>query len=146
MLIIKFADVNKLKAIGSLLLMSMLIFSTLGFSVSRHYCQGVLVGESFYNLGNASCNSDKEDGCEDVCSYNFTCCGQQQLNIAGIEVLRSFHDSEEVKLPAQTPLAASAIHVAPLHHAALNPCSKIPPPAPPLSCREILVEVQRFII
>jgi hypothetical protein len=81
------------KVIMSVFLVVTLLVSSVGFSVSRHYCLGMLAEESFYHLGNESCGMIDE--CDASGNHLSThCCDDENLAIPGIQVQeRSNEDS-----------------------------------------------------
>lgn len=76
------------KKIASLSLIVVVLFATVGFSVSRHYCMGMMVEESFYSPAH-SCEMETFDEHHDGDTDHFkkNCCDDEQLIIPGIEVV-----------------------------------------------------------
>ncbi|MDZ7847964.1 MAG: hypothetical protein U5L96_15100 [Owenweeksia sp.] len=135
------------RAILSFALMGVLIGSTLGFSVSRHYCKGMLVQEHFYKMQSHGCCIDEDATCHDEQEQIAAkCCDEQQLSLPGIEVKRlSTENQKFLPKPASTTLCFT---VANDPQAGLSQATDIPSAGPPLKPhgKKLLIAVQRFII
>lgn len=73
----------------ALLLIPVILFTSIGFSVSQHYCLGMLKSESFYTPAETCAIHESEGRCEksqNSCKSN--CCEDQNLTIAGLEFKR----------------------------------------------------------
>ncbi|MEQ9262397.1 MAG: hypothetical protein RLP14_04460 [Owenweeksia sp.] len=144
----------KVKAILSVALTGILIFATAGFSVSRHYCMGMLVEESFF---------DWDSGCSDqtqgVChlqdahhdkddSLKKNCCEDENLIINGIQVLSFSKHSISGNLNPQffTAFLYSYLRIPFSQLLDSYTFSNAPPDLLKRSGAEILVWVQRFLI
>jgi hypothetical protein len=80
---------QQLKKIMALLLVPVILITGIGFSVSQHYCLGMLKSESFYSPAEKCAMHENEAGCEkSQASYRSNCCEDQNLSIAGLEFKR----------------------------------------------------------
>ncbi len=130
-------------------MLAALMVSTLGFSVSRHYCMGNLVDEQLFAFANDCCE-EKDDHCG--CDENHQdddCCDDETLIIEGLQI-QSFQPKElavdfskslELNpiVQVNTILAPTTYSLLPTHYFSSSP------PSPP-SGRDILVCHQRFLI
>ncbi len=140
-----FVAVKKIRGIFSIAMIAVLLFSSVGFSVNRHYCMGMLMDESFYSLPD-DCGMQTNDTCEKpASSIDMGCCDDENLAFAGIDVISS----------VKKQLSFSPANVAPLRVslAALSQQNSnhtksfvFPPPEPLPYGRNLLVQVQRFLI
>lgn len=136
------------KAIMSVSLAVALLVSSVGFSVSRHYCLGMLAEESFYHLGNESCGmTDDCDASGNKLSTH--CCDDENIAIPGIQVQK--RTNEDIGF-AVSELDVSLIHKAhgsdslpKLNHTS-TPKAHAPPDQLSPKGRDILIHHQRFLI
>ena len=135
-----------LRAILSFSLIGILLFSTMGLSVSRHYCMGMLISESFYSPSN-DCGMDIYDSCNNTDEVIFTagCCEDENLVFKGIDVISVFkkqldntHTADLQNLTIQLDLTPQSNRYSEL--------SYYPPPEPKPYGTDLLVRVQRFLI
>ena len=135
-----------LKTIFSFSMIAILMLSTLGFSVSRHYCMGMLVEESFYS---------PSDGCsdmsEDDCGSGFEmddkgCCDDETLAVEGIQVISFLKKQVEFSPVIIYPSGLCAFQSLPEDQNTYQKLSFFPPPEPQPYGRGLLVKVQRFLI
>lgn len=138
-----------LRSIASVSLALALILSVAGFSVSRHYCLGMLAGESFYHLGNESCGMTS--GTCEAFGHQFSthCCENENISIPGIQVDErinedDFDSPQKVNPPSFITVDAIAQDIV------FTKSSVFPAHAPPdggdPSGRDILIHYQRFLI
>lgn len=121
-----------------------LLFSTVGFSVSRHYCMGDLVDESFYHIPQ-ECGLDNDDHCGgDDEHFSKNCCEDENLVFEGIDVLTTQQDHFN-PIAAAILTSPYAIVGSVEKHISKNTFPNAPPP-PAESGRQILIRVQRFLI
>ena len=144
----KFAAVKMLKSILSVSLALALLVSSVGFSVSRHYCLGMLANESFYFLGDESCGMD--DGCEssDLHLSNH-CCQDENLAVPGIEVKNRADHEEQLLNPSQVSTAIIAEELVPdLNHSldSKDHLANAPPSQFHPSGKDILIRHEQFLI
>lgn len=142
---------RRLQILSSLLIATALIVSTLGFSVSRHYCLGMLAEESYYHLGSESCGMDhNEDGCDEGGShFSKQCCDDQNLSIPGLQVqerlesTQADHDQlpEVPSVPAGVLTADIDWHIEPALSSSGPPLEPIHP-----ENAKLLIRYQRFLI
>ena len=135
-----------LKAIFSVSMIAILMISTLGFSVNRHYCMGMLVEESFYTPSAGCTDMDEDDCSTSFQSEEKGCCDDETLAFEGIDVLSFVKKQLEV-----SPIAANFSATLPFQNwiETQNTYQKIsffPPPEPQPYGRNLLVKVQRFLI
>ena len=142
---------RKLQVLSSIIIASVLIVSTLGFSVSRHYCLGMLAEESFYHLGSETCGMEYEDdGCDTQGShYSNHCCDDEILSIPGLQV-QERQDSPEngknlVLEITSVPVAYEALREEWMHEIQFTSGS---PPFQPVhpNGTGLLIRYQRFLI
>lgn len=139
------------RSIASLLLAGILVFSSAGFSVNRHFCKGDLVKVSFYGSPH-QCDKEVKSHCEksgDHCrkkQQKSNCCDNESLTFDGVEVESPVRDILKLDLPQPSLAPLSNFHSA---FARLNDlCETVNNHPPPLiqSGRQILVMVQRFLL
>lgn len=139
------------QSISSLFLAGILIFSSAGFSVNRHFCKGDLVKVSFYGSPQ-HCDKEVRGHCEkrgEHCQKKQqkpNCCANESLTFDGLEVESQIREILTLDLPQ---LASALISNFQSSFARLNDlCNTIKNHPPPLiqSGRQILVMVQRFLL
>lgn len=101
---------KRIKQFGALLLIPVLLWAGAGFSLSRHYCLGMLVEENFYYEAEA-CESKIEQSEDDCLVSNqhtgFSiehddCCDDEWLNVPQVEVKNISEDkNKELPLPIE---------------------------------------------
>ena len=107
---------------------------------------GTLVEESFYHLAER-CGMVEDDHCNDSSAHlKKDCCEDESLTLSGIEVLSTSKDQSDINLQPQAASLPYAIFTEP-HIVRFNLHTRIhsPPDISP-SGRQILIEVQRFLI
>lgn len=77
----------------SLFLIPTLLWAGMGFSLSRHYCLGMLVDEAWYYVSE-SCerHSDfelKTESCRENIEESLTCCSDSWLSVAALSIQSS---------------------------------------------------------
>ena len=87
-----------LKKISYIVLASLLIFSTVGFDISKHYCGQLLISVSLNSQANNCCDDMTENCCHNEDEYvvlkvDFTQTAAEQLSIAVINILSVDLDS-----------------------------------------------------
>lgn len=136
------------KSIASVILCFSLLFSSLGFSISKHYCLGMLKDVSYFGLPE-KCGS-KAHSCESFKSqyqYKHSCCLDETQVFPAIPVVKT--DEKDFSLfPAfsiQIYLAEnpSDYHSSDFH---LKNKRKFAPPEKPIPPNNIRIENQRFLI
>lgn len=128
----------------------MLLFATLGFSVSRHYCLGMLVKERLYAPTPVHCDMAEKATCQKTPSgehLGHNCCDDEFWAIAGIAVTHIPEPSFSIETPSEQAAALPPVLVQHqdwlfAHHCFTEQNTGPPPP----SGREILVRHQRFLI
>ncbi|MCF6171332.1 MAG: hypothetical protein L3J31_00410 [Bacteroidales bacterium] len=80
-----------LKKISYITLASLLVFSTVGFDISRHYCGQLLVSVSLVSQADRCCSDMDGNCCHDENEYvvlkvDFTQSAAEQLSIAVINI------------------------------------------------------------
>lgn len=136
---------KKLKAILSISMLGILLFSTVGFTVSRHYCMGMLMNESFYGLSE-SCGMQVDDDCDNAKeSIRMNCCDDENLVFAGIDVISIVKNQLDATpaFIAHFPIIDNLFQEQSTSYEHL---SFFPPPEPQPYGRNLLVKVQRFLI
>lgn len=78
------------KKITALLFIPIFLWAGAGFSLSRHYCLGMLVEESLY-FQSESCQADVDNHQDKDCSEDAfvdhqSCCDDEWLNVSNVEV------------------------------------------------------------
>ncbi len=140
---------QKVKSILSTLLIPIVLWAGMGFSLNRHYCLGMLVDEAWYFVSEQCSpeHSEAEDSPqENICS-SFPCCSDQWVSIAGVSVnAQLVEDESENSLQLEK------------HQAQLKEISQSPSYSfeesgtvkksngPPICIKEIVIEYQRFLI
>lgn len=82
--------------VSSILSLS-LLWAGAGFSVSRHYCLGMLKSESFYTQADFCTSHSKPDSQQERCDSD--CCDEEWLSIDAIEIERSVQDDTDISIP-----------------------------------------------
>ena len=128
--------------IASLLFVPIIIWSGMGFSVSQHYCLGMLKSESFYSPADKCANHQNQDSCAPKeFQFESNCCKDQNLNIKALEFKR-FSNLEFVSLAK--PLGVTILPYSFKDANAKQPLFKdhlnLPPP------KKLLITIQRFQI
>lgn len=126
-------------------MIGILLISTLGFSVSRHYCMGMLVDESYYapSDGCGMQMNDHDDTTHDELSTG--CCDDENLVFQGIDVISSI--KKQVDVPPSLVFSLPCIDLdASLQSPHYSDLSYYPPPIVQPYGRDLLVKVQRFLI
>ncbi len=119
----------------------------MGFSVSRHYCMGIMVEENFYLITD-KCDMDTDDHCPAPKQHlQNNCCEDEIISLPGINIVKkSSNDARENPLVPDWRLflLTTIIFKAPL----LGYKVSIPIPSPPFTFteRNILIEIQHFLI
>ncbi len=140
-----FVAVKKLKVIFSISMIAVLLFSSMGFTVNRHYCMGMLMDESFYAWSDA-CGMDAEDSCEKPGeSIDMGCCDDESLVFNGVEVI-SFIKKQLELAPSFLAFLPNNISPSDFQTSLYEELSFFPPPEPLPYGRDLLVQVQRFLI
>lgn len=82
-----------LKSIFSFFLIGAVLFSSVGFSVSHHYCMGMLKSEKFYSPIE-KCASESSHLCEMPQGDHFDhgCCDSDFIAIPGISFVKNLKD------------------------------------------------------
>lgn len=136
---------KKLQAILSISFIGVLLFSTVGFSVSRHYCMGMLMDESFYGVSEG-CGMIADDDCDNNKeSIRMNCCDDENLVFAGIDVISIIKNKLDAA-PAFIAHFPIVDNVFPDQNISYEQLSFFPPPEPQPYGRNLLVKVQRFLI
>lgn len=136
---------KKLKAILSISLVGILMFSTVGFSVHRHYCMGMLMDESFYTM-TESCGDEADNHCETPSNHiKSGCCDDENLVFSGIDVISIVKKQLDVGpvIAALIPSVSNSVEPQSTDYKLL---SFFPPPEPQPYGKNLLVKVQRFLI
>ena len=140
---------QKLRAFLSLLSALILLVSSIGFSVSRHYCLGMLAEESFYHLGNESCGMTA-DACDPAGDHlSNHCCDDENLAIPGVQVQQRVDDTEQITAanhPADLdlPQTYEVVVITDTNIAVHN--ANAPPGHTHPTGRDILIHFERFLI
>ncbi|PTM06226.1 MAG: hypothetical protein DA405_00900 [Bacteroidetes bacterium] len=90
---------QSIKAIFSSILIPIILWAGMGFSLNRHYCLGMLVDEAWYYVSD-QCkpnHNDQEVGCTESIDEFGSCCSDQWLSIGGLSINSSSQDQEESK-------------------------------------------------
>ncbi|WP_143764623.1 HYC_CC_PP family protein [Owenweeksia hongkongensis] len=136
---------KKLKAILSISLIGILLFSTVGFSVSRHYCMGMLMDESFYSISEG-CEVATGDDCDNPEeSIKTDCCDDENLIFAGIDVISIIKKQLDFT-PALPEVFSPNFAFTIPQNTDYKLLSFFPPPEPLPYGKNLLVKVQRFLI
>ncbi len=127
-----------------------LVMSTVGFSVSQHYCLGMLAQESFFHLGNESCSADSDADCgAETNGISKQCCDDVNLSIPGIQV-QDRNPSEQESVALQDDRTSPfSLPDFPNFGVVVNDdtnFSKDPPPLHDSTGKRILIHQQRFLI
>ena len=140
---------QKAKVILSTLLIPIVLWAGMGFSLNRHYCLGMLVDEAWYFVSN-DCqphDTEKKQSCKESISSTDSCCSDQWISIAGVSISSQTPQgtNEYLDLPNNTAIALKEPWILPNSYEAkigkLN--SSV---GPPLRIQEIVIEYQRFLI
>ena len=130
--------------------MSMVVLlSSIGFSVSRHYCLGMLAEESFYHLGNESCGMLSSDCASTEESLDAHCCENQNLSIPGIQIQdrlddnKDLIDQEQAIVFSNNTFNSRLIIFSPEIHSRL---ANAPPENSLPRGKDLLIQNQRFLI
>lgn len=140
---------RKLRAFFSILFATTLLLSSIGFSVSRHYCLGMLAEESFYHLGSESCGMT-QDACDTTDNQMSThCCEDQNLSIPGIQVQNRIGEDDADIAENSDSLPSCSVTEIDIDARFKNAIGFVPH-APPEghhpSGKDILIHYQRFLI
>lgn len=106
-----------IRRISTLLLIPILLWAGAGFSLSRHYCLGMLVEENFYyeaeSCGMESLTNDFDNHSSECGSEAFedhtSCCDDEWINVASVEVETSSKNSVDQSIYSQDEKPASKI-------------------------------------
>jgi len=140
---------RKARVILSSLLVPIVLWAGMGFSLNRHYCLGMLVDEAWYFVSN-ECqphHTEEKKSCEESFSSSDSCCSEQWLSIAGVSISSQALEGNgyETKqldnnlLALKKPLILPVSSLAKIgKHNSSN--------GPPLPIKEIVIEYQRFLI
>lgn len=90
------AIVIALKSFFAFTMSLSLLWAGMGFSVSRHYCLGMLKSESFYTQADY-CQEKKSPDHQNNESCSWNCCDEEWLSVAPVEVERTAQ--KELHLP-----------------------------------------------
>lgn len=140
---------QKAKVILSSLLVPLFLWASMGFSLNRHYCLGMLVDEAWYFVSN-ECNShdtEKEQSCEETFSSSDSCCSEQWLSIAGVSVSSQAIEgsvNRTDQLSSNTAVLNKAFIFPASSYANIGKLNS--PNGPPLLIKEIVIEYQRYLI
>lgn len=133
--------VRYFRFILSIFLSISLLWAGAGFSVSRHYCLGMLKSESFYTQADfCSSHADtntKQESCDS------DCCDEEWLSVAAIEIERSVQDELQIDIPKVDFQISTLITFSPRQY-------DIPYPPPNFENHRLtlpdLAQIQRFLI
>ena len=136
-------QVKAIKIIFSTFLISAVLYASAGFNFSRHYCLGILIEESFYELPQ-SCDETCSDKSEDM---SLDCCKNEIISIAAIsfqslEDRKASHSYSATSISILAPLEALANKLPFLNE--LNLVNRAIPP--PLLCNKRQILFQSFLI
>lgn len=137
-----------IKYISAVFLSASILLSSMGFTVSKHYCMGMLKNVSYYSTAE-KCSFEKlscESEDEQVYS-NFSCCYDQTLAIPGISIVKT--DEKKVNLfpsfsISETLLSKSDLNF--LTEFQIRDFEKFAPPEHSPYQRNIIIEIQSFLI
>lgn len=140
------------RGILSLAMAISLILSTIGFSVSRHYCLGMLAEESFFHLGDESCGMEDHglsDCGEEANFTDYDCCADDNLSIPGLQIQNRDRSEASVSISDRT-LPNDSYYQATNSWTALDSnladLANAPPDTNPKAIHNILILQQRFLI
>lgn len=88
---------HSIKAIFSSILIPIILWAGMGFSLNRHYCLGMLVDEAWYYVSD-ECKpnqNNQEASCTESIDEFGSCCSDQWLSIGGLSV-NSFAQEKQV--------------------------------------------------
>lgn len=140
----------------ALLLSPILIWASMGFSLSQHYCLGVLVEEHLYHDG-ASCEFEMvaEESCHEdstaldqVCTAMNGCCKDVWIQVDQVQIVSLLDAPSSIILP-NFALPSSSISFTECYlesNSALNASQFKPPPLNSKGGTEYLIALQRFLI
>ncbi len=119
------------------------MLSTVGFSVSRHYCLGMLKTERFYAPAE-KCASETEHNHQEEEGITMNCCADEFFAIPGLQVQSQVQKEAIHSIAFIAPYSFQI----PLKVEALSNNQEFLPPsnAPPAYGRNLLIRVQRFLI
>lgn len=124
-------------------MLSVLMLATVGFSVSRHYCLGMLKTERFYAPAE-KCAGEDEHHHESEESIVMDCCADEFFAVPGLQVQSQV---QENALHTIAFIAPASFQI-PLKVDVLANNQEFLPPsnAPPKYGRDLLIHIQRFLI
>lgn len=143
------------KAIA-LLLSPILIWASMGFSLSQHYCLGMLVEEHLYHDGAScefemvakeSCHEDPAD-IDQVCTAMNGCCKDVWIQVDQVQIVSLLDAPSSITLPNfAVPSSLISFRECYLEsNSGLSGTQFKPPPLNSKGGTEYLIDLQRFLI
>lgn len=136
-----------LHKISAILMALVLVFTTMSFTVSMHYCGDRLINYSFIH-SIESCGVDGimdtiSEGCDEVLSKD-SCCSYEQLLVEGQDEVKVSWDS--FSIDQQAIFNVNSYSHIPLFLGAKQRLSSFKAHAPPLIVRDIYILDQSFLL
>ena len=137
----------------ALFMSPILIWASMGFTLSQHYCLGMLMEEHLYH-NEAACALALDEGCHEnsnsdqsSCSSSEDCCKNIWIQVDQVQVL-SFLDSSEGESSPSLDLKLKNEFGALKTRYRQGQSSKVQKEPPPKTKRNTryLIEIQRFLI
>lgn len=138
------------------LLSPIVIWASMGFNLSQHYCLGMLVEEHFYHHG-ASCEFEMVavEGCHEdpsnldqVCTAMNGCCKDVWIQVDQVQIVSLLDAPSSIILPSfEVPSSLISFSECYLEsNSALAGTQFKPPPLNSKGGPEYLINLQRFLI
>tara|TARA_R110001592_G_scaffold127450_1_gene339217 strand:- start:37681 stop:38106 length:426 start_codon:yes stop_codon:yes gene_type:complete len=140
---------QSIKAIFSSILIPIILWAGMGFSLNRHYCLGMLVDEAWYYVSD-ECNpdhNDQEASCTESIDEFGSCCSDQWLSIGGLSI-NSFEQKHETskrinfKQISLSVLKSETVRF----FKEVNHAKTWKDEGPPILSQNIIIAYQRFLI
>lgn len=133
-----------LHKIAAILMTFVVIFSTMSFTVSMHYCGDTLVETSIFHKAEG-CGMEMEKPSKEDCGViKKDCCKDQQITIDGQDELKTQFDA--ISLEQQVFLAAFIYTYSNLFEGLENTVSSFEAYAPPLVTKQIFKFDETYLI
>jgi hypothetical protein len=140
---------QSIKAIFSSILIPIILWAGMGFSLNRHYCLGMLVDEAWYYVSD-QCkpdHNDQEVSCTESIDEFGSCCSDQWLSIGGLSINSYAQGKEVSKRINFKQICHTLLKIKPFRH--LNEANHTKTWVgvdPPILSQNIIIAYQRFLI
>jgi len=145
------------RKILSLLMAPTLLWAGMGFSLSRHYCLGLLVEEHLYHSEeicelessrHSDCHEEHADNHSSCTENDNGCCEDVWLQVEGIDVINQIESNWQIQLPLAVfaefePVFTSSFTP---HFYTIQSASNPDPPGATLGTSQYLASIQRYLI